>query len=99
MRSAEAFSSRLPIDFHLLVHDPAALDHDFSIEGDGAVAHRHVVMAARIALAAALRVGTGGKEEIPGERPRSGAMALRVVAVECDAVPEGLRIHAPAEVR
>ena len=78
---------------HLVVGEFAALDDHVVVERDGAVAHRHVVMALGGALAAALRVRPGGEQEIAGEAARAGVVALRIGAVERDRVPAacGLR--------
>ncbi len=62
----------------------------------GAAAHRHVVVAARRALAAALRVRAGGEQEVAGEAARRGAAALGRVAVEGERVPAALRIRGPS---
>src|SRR5205085_4241931 len=87
------------LDAHLFVDDSAALDHHFAVERDGAVAHRHVVVPARIPLAAALGVRAGGEQEIAGKGARRGAMPLGRVAMQRDPVPQRLRIHPPAEMR
>src|SRR5262245_45243962 len=68
-RGQTPISSALhPGDPHLLVGDPAALDDHFPVELHGAVAQRHIVVPARVALAAALRIRTGGEEEVARER-------------------------------
>src|SRR4051812_41056916 len=84
---------------HAFVRDLAALDDDLAVELNGAVAHRHVVMPARVALAAALRIRPGGEKEVAGKCARRRTMPLRRIAMQCDAIPERLRVHAPAEVR
>src|SRR5256885_13981705 len=81
---------RLPLPLvafsaHLVVDDLAALDDDLAVELDRAVAHRHVVVPACIALAAALRVRPGREKKIARERARRGAMPLGQVAVQGDA--------------
>src|SRR6267143_3226433 len=91
--------ARLPGDLHSGIDDTPLLDDPASVELDRAVAHRHVVMPARIALASALGIRPRGKEEVAGKSSSRGAVALRRVAVQGDAVPERLRVHAPAEVR
>src|SRR3954468_3380498 len=91
--------SLFALNAHLVVDDLAALDDDLAIELDRAVAHRHVVVPACIALAAALRVRPGREKKIARERARCGAMPLGQVAVQGDAVPQRLRIHAPTQMR
>src|SRR5262249_4172195 len=98
-RPARASSSILPRYLHFRVRDAALLDHYRAVELDGAIAHRHVVVPARVPLAAALRVRSGGKQEIPGERARGGAVPLGRIAVQRDAVPQRLRVHPPAQMR
>src|SRR5712691_11443050 len=92
-------STRDEGDLHLLVGELAALDDHVVVERDRAVAHRHVVMALGGALAAALRVGTGGEQEIAGEAARARMVARRVGAVERDRVPAPLWVEPPAEMR
>ena len=92
-------SARDARDDHRRVDDPALVDDHLAVERDGAVAHRHVVVAPRVALAAALRVRAGREQEVAGKRARRGAVALGLVAVQRDAVPQRLRVEAPAEVR
>src|SRR3954447_645081 len=95
----KAISSVHLFDVHVLVHDLALLDDPAAVELDGAMAHRHVVVAARAALATALRIGTGGEKEIARKSARRGAVALRHVAMQRDRVPQRLRVHPPAQVR
>src|SRR6266508_2224949 len=92
-------STRHEGDLHLLVGELAALDDHVVVERDGAVAHRHVVVALGGALAAALRVGAGGEQEIAGEAARAGVVALGVGAAERDRVPAALRVEPPAKMR
>src|SRR3989441_5519611 len=92
-------SARLPADLHSGIDDAPVLDDLAPVQLHRAVAHRHVVVPARIALASALGVRPRGEEEVAGESSSRGAVALRRVAVQGDAVPERLRVHAPAEVR
>ena len=61
---------------HLLVDDPAAVDDHLAVELDGAVAQRHVVVAAGVALAPALRVRTGREKKVAREGTRGGPVAL-----------------------
>src|SRR5437763_11920004 len=56
--------SLFALDAHLVVDDLAALDDDLAVELDRAVAHRHVIVPACIALAAALRVRPGGEKKV-----------------------------------
>src|SRR5688572_11413850 len=88
-----------PLNLQFFLDDAAALDYDLAVQRHRAVAHRHVVMPARIALAAALRIRPGGEEEISREGARRSALALGQVAVQRNAVPQRLRVHAPAQVR
>src|SRR5689334_800604 len=99
LRIAPPPLSNLALDAHPLVDDLAALDDQLSVKLDGAIAHRHIVMPARVALPTALRVRAGREEKIARERARRRAMALRRIAMQRDAIPERLRIHSPAEVR
>src|SRR6266513_3309320 len=92
-------STRLPGDLHSGIDDAPVLDDPAPIELHRAVAHRHVAMPARIVLASALGIRARGEQEVAGESPGRGAVALRRVAVQGDAVPERLRVHSPAEVR
>ena len=64
-------------DAHLLVGEPAALDDHVVVQRDGAVAHRHVIVAFGGALAAALGIRAGGEQEIAGKTARAGMMAHR----------------------
>src|SRR2546430_16400306 len=91
-------SPRHERDLHLRIGELAAVDDHVVVERDGAVAHRHVVMAFGRALAAALRVRTGGKQEIAGKATRAGMVALGVGPVERDRVPTALRVEPPAEM-
>src|SRR5947208_10476629 len=90
-------SPRHERDLHLRVGELAAVDDHVVVERDGAVAHRHVVMALGGALAAALRVRAGGKQEIAGEAARAGVVALGIGAMKRERVPATLRIEPPAE--
>src|SRR5688572_29656157 len=74
-------------DLHLLVGEAAAIDDHVVVERDRTVAHRHVVVTLGSALAAALRVRSGGEQEVSGEAACAGVVALRVGAVERDRVP------------
>ena len=87
------------LTFILGIDDAALLDDGLAVELDRAVAHRHIVVPARVPLAPALRIGAGRKEEISRKGARRGAVPLGRVAMQRDAVPQRLRIHAPAEVR
>src|SRR5215510_1140306 len=99
LASAIMLSPRDAGDLHLLVGKAAAVNDDVVVEGDRAIAHRHVVVTLGGALAAALRVRPGGEQEIAGEAARAGMMALRVGTVESYGVPPALRIEPPAEMR
>src|SRR5260221_11778073 len=81
---------------HLGIDDPTFLDHDRSVQGDGAAAHRYVVMAAGLALAATLGIGPGREQEIAGEAARCGAAALRRIAIEGNGIPAALGVEPPA---
>src|SRR5690349_23513191 len=69
--------SLFALDAHLLIDDLAPFDHHFAVELYGAIAHGHIVMTSRIALSAALRIRTRGKQEVAREGSRRRAMALR----------------------
>ncbi len=84
---------------HLGVNDFALLDDRLAVEREGAVAHRHVVMPAGAAVAAALAVRSGREQEVAGKHPRGGTHALGRVAIQAEPVPGRLRIEAPAEMR
>src|SRR6266850_332411 len=92
-------SARLPGDLHSGIDDAPVLDDSASIELHRAVAHRHVVVPASIALASALGIRTRGEQEVAGERSRRGAVALRRVAVHrrrfpvLQPVAHQLRVH------
>src|SRR5215468_3198832 len=86
-------------DAHLLVGEPAPVDNDIIVERDSAVTHWNIVVPFGGALAAALRIGPGRKQEIAGEAARSGMMAFGISTVESDCVPPSLRIQSPAEMR
>src|SRR5437879_9719592 len=60
-------STRLPSDLHPGIDDAPVLDDPAPIELHRTVAHRHVVMPARIALASALRIRTRGEQKVAGE--------------------------------
>src|SRR5512145_1137737 len=62
------------------IDDPAALDHRRIVEQHGAVAHRHIVVALGRALAAALRIWSGGEQEVPQKSARAGMAALGGIA-------------------
>src|SRR5687768_2123887 len=96
---SECALARDACDAHLVVGEPALVDDDVVVKGDGAVAHRDVVMPLGGALAAALRIGAGREQEIPGKAARTGVVAPGIVAPERDRVPAPLRIEAPAEMR
>src|SRR5882762_4033636 len=84
--------SRIAISNSLLIVS-ARLPGDFHSGIDDAPVLDH------LAPASALGIRPGGEEEVAGKSSSRGAVALRRVAVQGDAVPERLRVHAPAEVR
>src|SRR5262245_33539428 len=51
------------------IDDAALVDHHLVVEDHRAVAHRHVVVTAGRALAAALAVRPGREQEVAGEGP------------------------------
>src|SRR5450432_2335912 len=60
-------SARLPRDDHGPVDDASLLDHHLIVQNHGAVAHWDIIVSSRVALAAALGVGAGRKQEIARE--------------------------------
>ena len=84
-------SPRHERDLHLRIGELAAVDDHVVVERDGAVAHRHVVMALGGALAAALRVRAGGEQEVAGKTAGTGVVALGVGAVQRNRIPARLR--------
>src|SRR5579875_753287 len=84
----------LRIDNHRGINETPAIDDDFAIELDGAIAHRHIDMAARLAL----RTRPGREEEAAGEAAHRGLEVLHAVFVAHDVIPARLRIEAPPEV-
>ena len=97
-RSHDTLGHGDALDPHFRVGDLTFVDDDFVVEHDGAVAHRHVVVTAGRALAAALRVRSGREQEISGEHPRRCPVPLRRVPVHGEAIPARLRIQSPAEM-
>src|SRR5437763_9170614 len=93
--SIRAPSALHALDDHGGVDDAAVLDDHVAVQRDGALAHGHVVVAARGALAAALGVGPGGEQEVAGEAARGGPGALGGIAVQGQRVPAALRVEAP----
>src|SRR5439155_23376022 len=81
-------SARLPADLHSGIDDAPVLDDLAPVQLHGAVAHRHVVVPARIALASALGVRPRGEEEVAGKSSSRSAVALSRVSVQGYAVPE-----------
>src|SRR5260370_24268843 len=96
--TAAVASTRHERDLHLLVGKSSALDDDVVVERDRAVAHGHVVMPFGRALAAALRIGAGGEQEISRDAPRAGVVTLRIGAIERDRVPAALQVEPPADL-
>src|SRR5271163_347719 len=60
-------SASFALDYHGRIHQPPLINHDLIVENNGAVTHRHVVVAAGVSLAATLGIGARGKKEIPRE--------------------------------
>ena len=56
-------------------------------------------MTARGSFSAALGIWSGREQEITRKNPRRGAISFRFIAVQSHAVPTGLRVHAPTEMR
>src|SRR6185437_9576206 len=77
----------------------AALHHNLIVEQHGAIDHRRVDMALGVALAAHIVVRPGREQEIARENARRGIHAVGLIAVQDDVIPEGMRMHAEAEMR
>src|SRR5436309_13589833 len=70
-------STRLPADLHSGIDDAPVLDDLAPVQLHRAVAHRHVVVPARIALASALGVRPRGEEEVAGKSSQIGRASCR----------------------
>src|ERR1700722_13587399 len=87
------------LDDHFLIDQPASLNDCLIVEHHSTVAHRHVIMAAGRALAAALAVWPGREQEIARKHAGCRAGPFWLSAVQAHPVPTSLRIHTPPEMR
>src|SRR5207237_3158981 len=74
-------SARLPADLHRGIDYAPVLDDLAPVQLHRAVAHRHVVVPARIALASALAVRPRGVDEVAGQRSHRRRLAHVRVAL------------------
>ena len=84
---------------HRRIDDAAVAHDDVAVQRDRAAAHRRIVVSARGALAAALRIRTGGEQKIAGEAARRGTAAFGRIAIKRHGVPAALGIQSPAQMR
>src|SRR5690348_7662104 len=83
----------------LRIGELAAPHHHLIVEQHGAIDHRRVDMPLGVALAAHVIVRPGREQEIAREDARRRIHPVGLVAVQDDVIPEGMRMHAEAEMR